>query len=86
MIRQPDRYERNITDGFYAYEAENISRLNEIFGEVELSRAEEQTLVWLAGWERSTVNQVIRAIRKVIAADVRTAGTAADRPQGEIAR
>ena len=28
---------------------------NEIFGEVELTKGEMRTLVWLAGWEESTV-------------------------------
>ncbi|MCD8149100.1 MAG: hypothetical protein LUE92_05945, partial [Clostridiales bacterium] len=63
MIRQPRRGTRNVNDCFYDFEAEQIDRLNEIFGNVELSRSEERTLVWLAGWEESTVKNVISAIR-----------------------
>ncbi|MCD8198102.1 MAG: hypothetical protein LUE24_13230 [Lachnospiraceae bacterium] len=72
MIRQPKRGTRNVNDCFYDFEAEQIdrlNRLNEIFGNIELSRSEERTLVWLAGWEESTVKNVISAIRKVMAAE-----------------
>ena len=69
MIRQPRRGTRNVNDCFYDFEAEQIDRLNEIFGNIELSRSEEQTLVWLAGWEESTVKNVISAIRKAMAAE-----------------
>ncbi|MCD7837208.1 MAG: hypothetical protein LUG83_11330 [Lachnospiraceae bacterium] len=69
MIRQPKRGTRNVNDCFYDFEAEQIDRLNEIFGNIELSRSEERTLVWLAGWEESTVKNVISAIRKAMAAE-----------------
>lgn len=69
MIRQPRHGTRNVNDCFYDFEAEQIDRLNEIFGNIELSRSEEQTLVWLAGWEESTVKNVISAIRKAMAAE-----------------
>ena len=42
--------------------------LNEIFGEVELTKGEMRTLVWLAGWEENTVANVVSAMRKAIAA------------------
>ena len=45
--------------------------LNEIFGNVELSEAEMQTLIWLAGWAENTVENVVSAIRKTITADVK---------------
>lgn len=69
MIRQPKRGTRNVNDCFYDFEVEQIDRLNEIFGNIELSKSEEQTLVWLAGWEESTVKNVISAIRKAMAAE-----------------
>ena len=40
--------------------------LNEIFGVADLTKAEMQTLIWLAGWEECTVKNVISAIRKVM--------------------
>ena len=45
--------------------------LNEIFDEVELTKGEMRTLVWLEGWEESTVANVVSAIRKAIAAEAR---------------
>jgi len=67
MIIQPEWGTRNVNKYFYESEARRIEILNEIFGDVKLSRAEMQTLVWLAGWEESTVKNVVSAIRKVTA-------------------
>ena len=67
MIRQPEWGTRNVNRYFYESETRKIAALNEIFGDVELTVAEMQTMVWLAGWEDSTVTNMISAIRKVIA-------------------
>lgn len=67
MIRQPEWGTRNVNRYFYESETRRIAALNEIFGDVELTVAEMQTMVWLAGWEDSTVTNIISAIRKVIA-------------------
>ena len=56
---------------FYESEARRIAELNEIFGDIELTEAEMRTLVWLAGWEESTVENVASAIRKAIAAETK---------------
>lgn len=56
---------------FYENEARRIAELNEIFGEVELTAAERRTLVWLAGWEESTVVNVISAVRKAMVAEAK---------------
>ena len=69
MIIQPERGTRNINEKFYEMEMRQIAMLNEIFGEVELTKGEMQTLVWLAGWEESTVANVVSAMRKAIAAE-----------------
>ena len=69
MIIQPDRESRNVNEIFYENEARRIAELNEIFGEVELTAAEKRTLIWLAGWEESTVANVISAVRKAIEAE-----------------
>lgn len=71
MIVQPDRKNRNETELFYENEARRIAMLNEIFGNVELSEAEMQTLIWLAGWAENTVENVVSAIRKVMTADAK---------------
>lgn len=67
MVIQPEWGTRNVNECFYESEARRIKMLNEIFGDVELSQTEMQTLVWLAGWEESTVKNVVSAIRKVTA-------------------
>ena len=74
MIIQPDRESRNVNELFYEYEARRIAELNEIFGEVELTAAEKRTLIWLAGWEESTVANVISAVRKAMAAEEKRLG------------
>ena len=63
MIIQPDRKSGNETELFYENEARRIAMLNEIFGNVELSEVEMQTLIWLAGWADNTVENVVSAIR-----------------------
>ncbi|WP_242974451.1 hypothetical protein [Blautia sp. An81] len=50
MIIQPERGTRNVNEKFYEMETRQIAMLNEIFGEVELTKGEMRTLVWLAGW------------------------------------
>ena len=71
MIIQPDRESRNVNEIFYEYEACMIAELNEIFGDVELTAAEKRTLIWLAGWEESTVANVISAVRKAMEAEAK---------------
>ena len=71
MIVQPDRKDRNETELFYKNEARRIAMLNEIFGNVELSEAEMQTLIWLAGWAENTVENVVSVIRKAMTADAK---------------
>ena len=71
MIIQPDWGTRNVNKFFYESEARRIAALNEIFGDVELTAAEMQTLVWLAGWEEWTVENVLSAIRKAMAAEAK---------------
>lgn len=55
MIIQPERGTRNINEKFYEMETRQIAILNEIFGEVELTKGEMRTLVWLAGWEERMI-------------------------------
>ena len=71
MIIQPEWGTRNVNKYFYESETRRIAALNEIFGEVELTAAEMRTLVWLAGWEECTVENVLSAIRKAMAAEAK---------------
>ena len=71
MIIQPERRTRNVNANFYEMETRQIAMLNEIFGDVDLTKGEMRTLVWLAGWEESTVANVVSAIRKAIAEEAR---------------
>ena len=56
---------------FYESEARRIAALNETFGDVELTAAEMRTLVWLCGWEECTVENVLSAIQKAMAAEAK---------------
>ena len=71
MIIQPERRTRNVNANFYEMETRQIAMLNEIFGDVDLTKGEMRTLVWLAGWEESTVTTVVAARRNAIAAEAR---------------
>lgn len=74
MIIQPERGTRNVNANFYELETRQIAMLNEIFGDVDLTKKEMRTLVWLAGWEESTVTNVVSAIQKAIAAEAMRLG------------
>ena len=71
MIRQPEWGSRNVNKYFYESEARRIAELNEIFGDIELTEAEMRMLIWLAGWDEYTIENVLSAIRKAIAAEVK---------------
>ena len=71
MIIQPEWGTRNVNKYFYESEARRVADLNEIFGEVELTVDEERTLIWLAGWDEYTIENVLSAIRKAMAAEAK---------------
>jgi len=49
--------------------AKRINMINEALGDVQLSPAEERTLLWLCEmWETSTVKHIISAFKKAKAA------------------
>lgn len=64
MIKQPEYGSRNVNDSFYEAEGRIIQKMNEVLEGVELTKAEERTLIWLAGWEESTVNNLLSVIEK----------------------
>ena len=71
MIIQPEWGTRNVNKYFYESEARRIADLNEIFGEVELTDDEQRILIWLAGWDEYTIENVLSAIRKAMAVEAK---------------
>ena len=64
MLKQPERESRNVNDFFYEMEGRQLQKMNKILAGVELTKAEERTLIWLAGWEESTVDNLLSVIKK----------------------
>jgi len=58
MLKQPERGSRNVNDLFYEAKGRQIQKINEVLAGVELTKSEERTLIWLAGWEESTVDML----------------------------
>jgi len=65
MIKQPEYGSRNVNDFFYEAEGRMIRKMNRFLEGVELTKAEEQTLIWLAGWDENTVDNLLSVIEKV---------------------
>ena len=67
MIIQPDKESRNVNDLFYESEKKRIDMLNrEFFYDVELTKKENDVLVWLCGWDNWTIEAVVDVLRKVM--------------------
>ena len=64
MLKQPERESRNVNALFYEMEGRQIQKMNKVLADVELTKAEEKTLIWLAGWEESTVDNLLSVIEK----------------------
>lgn len=64
MIKQPAYGSRNVNDYFYESERRRIAKMNKVIGNIELTKGEEQTFIWLAGWEESTVDHILSVIEK----------------------
>lgn len=64
MLKQPERESRNVNALFYEMEGRQIQKMNKVLADVELTKAEEKTLIWLAGWEESTVGHLLSVIAK----------------------
>lgn len=65
MIKQPERGSRNVNDIYYDFETRMIEKMNAVLGDVELTKAEESTLIWLSGWEESTIDHLVSVMEKV---------------------
>lgn len=63
MIKQPERGSRNVNDTYYDFETRMIEKMNTVLGDVELTKAEERTLIWLAGWEESTIEHLVSVMK-----------------------
>lgn len=67
MIVQPGKGVRNVNDLFYEAERKRVGLLNqEFFGNIELTKAENDVLVWLCGWDEWTISAVVSVFRKVV--------------------
>ena len=64
MLKQPERESRNVNDLFYQMEGRQIEKMNKVLAGVELTKAEEKTLIWIAGWKESTVDYLLSVIEK----------------------
>jgi hypothetical protein len=64
MLKQPEKESRNVNELFYEMERRQIQKMNKVLAGVELTKAEEKTLIWLAGWEESTVDNLLSVIEK----------------------
>lgn len=64
MIKPPTE-KRNLSLEGLANERLNINMLNDVLGDIELTPAEERTLIWLCGWETSTVEHIVSVFEKV---------------------
>lgn len=64
MLKQPERGSRNVNDLFYEAEGRQIQKIKDVLAGVELTKSEERTLIWLAGWEENTVNNLLSVIEK----------------------
>lgn len=64
MIKQPAHGSRNVNDYFYESERKRIAKMNKVIGNIELTKGEERTFIWLAGWEESTIDHILSVIEK----------------------
>ena len=65
MIKQPEFESRNVTCCFYESEAKWIAEINKLVGDIELTKAEEFVLIWLAGWDDSTIRNILSVMKKL---------------------
>ena len=45
MLKQPERESKNVNDLFYEMEGMQIQKMNKVLADVELTKAEEKTLI-----------------------------------------
>lgn len=64
MLKQPERGSRNVNDLFCEMKDRQIQKMNKVLADVDLTKAEEKTLIWLAGWKENTVDHLLSVIEK----------------------
>lgn len=69
MIKQPNFESRNVNRYFYKSEAKWIAEINELVGDIELTKAEEIVLIWIAGWDDSTIRNILSVMKKLKVAE-----------------
>ena len=66
MIIQPEKGTRNVNNLFYESESKRIDMLNrEFFHDIELTKKENDVLVWLCGLDNWTIEAVVNVLWKV---------------------
>ena len=53
-----------MNDLFYEMEGRQLQKMNKVLAGVKLTKVEERTMIWLAGWEESTVDHLLSVIEK----------------------
>ena len=60
-----------MNDLFYEMEGRQIQKMNKVLAGVKLTKVEERTLIWLAGWDEYTMENMLSAIRKAMVAEAK---------------
>ena len=53
-----------MNDLFCEMKDRQIQKMNKVLADVDLIKAEEKTLIWLAGWKENTVDHLLSVIEK----------------------
>lgn len=51
--------------GYYEMVQENLKKLNDTLGDIDMTEDQEKTWVWLAGNEARTIDNIIKVIEKL---------------------
>ena len=82
MIRQPEFGNRNKNVLFYEMERKQIEKINKILAGTDLTRSEEKTLLWFAGWEEGQVDNLLSVIEKTARIRAQELGGYAHKKEG----
>jgi hypothetical protein len=63
MLKQPTE-KRNVTEYYLEDEKKHIDMLNKALGDIELTKSEESSLIWLCGWETEVIRDIISTFKK----------------------
>ena len=50
--------------GYYGMVQDNLKKLNDTLGDIDMTKDQEKTLVWLAGNDTRTIDNIIKVIEK----------------------